>query len=123
LAPLPPTGDGVLDLSRTEKHPVPSQLRIYKIKQGLMDQWLVFFKTKVVPLHQKFGIPAKIAWINDADSEFIWVRDFDDGEPIEQQETRYVTSEERRRAIGDESKSYIESMTVRVVTLSYEEPK
>jgi NIPSNAP len=102
---------------------VPSQLRIYKIKQGLMDQWLVFFNTKVVPLHRKFGIPAKIAWINHADSEFIWVRDFDDGEPIEQQETRYVTSEERRRVIGDESKSYIESMTVRVVTLAYEEAK
>jgi hypothetical protein len=102
---------------------VPSQLRVYKIKPGLMDQWLVFFNTKVVPLHRKFGIPARIAWINHADSEFIWARDFNDDEPIEQQEARYVTSDERRRVIGDESKSYIDSMTVRIVTLAHEEPK
>lgn len=97
-----------------------SQLRIYKIRSGQMANWLKFFSDKVVPMHRKFGIPARIAWIDELESEFIWVRDFSDNEPIEVQEQHYVTSDERRRVIGDESKSYIESMTVKVVRLAYE---
>lgn len=102
---------------------MPSQLRIYKIKPGMMDQWLNFFHGKVVPMHQQFGIPARIAWVNSANSEFIWVRDFAAGEPIEDQERRYVNSEERRRVIGDKSKSYIDGMVVRTVELAYDQSK
>ncbi len=100
---------------------MPSQLRIYKIKPGRMDDWMNFFNNKVVPLHRKFGIPARIGWINEADSEFIWVRDFSGETPIEEQERNYVTSEERQRVIGDEAKQYIESAVVRVVELKHEE--
>ncbi len=99
---------------------MPSQLRIYKIKPGQMDKWLRFFNQKVVPMHRKFGIPARIGWVNAVDSEFIWVRDFADGEPVEAQENRYMTSEERRRVIGDEPKTYIESAVVRLVDLAYD---
>jgi hypothetical protein len=102
---------------------VPSQLRIYKIKSGLMDDWLAFFRENVVPLHRKFGIPARIAWVDRDANEFIWARDFAEGDSIEAQEQRYVTSEERRRVIGDQSKSFIESMTVRTVHLAHEEPR
>lgn len=98
-----------------------SQLRIYTIKQGQMDNWLRFFRDKVVPLHRKFGMPARIAWVNAEDSEFIWVRDFRDDEPIETQEQRYVNSEERKQQIGDTPKQYVEGMVVRVVELAHEE--
>ena len=100
---------------------MPSQLRIYKIKPGQMENWLRFFREKVVPLHRKFGIPARIAWTNMESSEFIWVRDFSDKESIEEQERRYVSSEERSRVIGDQSKAFIESMTVRKMQLVHEE--
>ena len=102
---------------------MPSQFRIYKIKVGQMENWLRFFNEKVVPLHRKFGIPAHVGWVNAADSEFIWVRDFALGEPIEEQEKRYVNWDERQRVIGNESKSYIESMSVRVVELAYEKER
>ena len=100
---------------------MPSQLRIYKIKPGQMENWLQFFREKVVPLHRKFGIPARIAWINPAESEFVWVRDFSDKEPVEDQERRYVSSEERLRVIGDQSKSFIDSMAVKTMQLVHEE--
>lgn len=99
---------------------LPSQLRIYKIKAGQMENWLSFFHEKVVPLHKKFGIPAHVGWVNAADSEFIWVRDFAEGEPIEEQEKRYVNWDERLRVIGNESKSFVESIVVRVVECAYE---
>lgn len=99
---------------------MPSQLRIYRIKPGQMDNWLEFFDQKVVPMHRKFEIPVRAGWVSRAESEFIWVRDFADDEPMEDQERRYVESEERIRAIGDEAKQYIDSMVVRVVDLAYE---
>ncbi len=61
---------------------MPSQLRIYRIKDGQMENWLKFFHEKVVPLHRKFGIPARAAWLDESTSEFIWVRDFPDDEPV-----------------------------------------
>jgi hypothetical protein len=100
---------------------MPAQLRVYKIKPGKMDDWLKFFNNKVVPMHRKFGIPARIAWINHADSEFIWARDFFGDGTVEEQEANYVNSEERRRVIGDEAKQYIDGATVRVVDLAYED--
>lgn len=102
---------------------MPTQLRTYKIKPGMMEDWLAFFHGKVVPMHRQFHIPARIAWIDRNANEFIWARDFAEGESIEAQEQRYVTSEERRRVIGDQSKEFIESMSVRVVSLAHEEPR
>ncbi len=99
---------------------MPSQLRIYKIKHGQMANWLRFFEEKVVPLQRKYGIVARIAWVNSTDSEFIWVRDFADGESIEAQENRYATSDERKHVIGDEPKAYLESAIVRMVDLVFE---
>lgn len=98
---------------------MPSQLRIYRIRDGQMENWLKFFHEKVVPLHRRFGIPVRAGWINAPASEFIWVRDFADGEPVEEQERRYVAWDERRKIIGDEAKTYIDSMEVRVVERAY----
>ena len=98
-----------------------TQLRVYKIKPGMMEAWLDFFRDAVVPLHRKFGIPAQIAWIDDETNEFVWARDFDPSEPIEVQEKRYVGSEERQRLIGDRSRAFIEQMSVRVVRLVHDE--
>lgn len=99
---------------------MPTQLRIYKIKQGQMDAFSSFFQNKVVPLHERFGIPVRIAWVNSSENEFVWARDFSADEPIDVQERRYLQWDERIRTVGDESKGYIDSMTVRIVDLLYE---
>ena len=99
---------------------MPSQLRIYKIRPDQWDAWLAFFRDKVVPLHAKFGIPIRVAWKSVETSDFVWVRDFSDDEPVEEQEKKYVTWDERQRLIGDESKRYVESMNVHLVELVYQ---
>jgi hypothetical protein len=94
---------------------VTSQLRTYDIKLGEMEGWLKLFREKVVPLHRKYDIPVRAAWVDRERSQFIWVRELVGTGTPEQQEERYRNSEERTRIIGDEPSRFIENMDVRVV--------
>jgi hypothetical protein len=98
-----------------EGAPVAAQHRIYTIKAGLMDEWLVLFREKVAPLHEKFGIMVRTAWVDHENSQFIWVREFTGEGSLEEQQERYVNSPERAETIGDEPKRFIETMEVRLV--------
>jgi hypothetical protein len=102
--------------------PVPSQLRIYDIKRGLMDEWLAFFRDKVVPMHRKHALPAHAAWVDWERSQFVWVRTFTGEGTVEEQEERYYASAERQAVIGDEPRRFIENMQVRAVEQVYPHP-
>lgn len=97
-----------------------SQLRIYDIRQGMMDGWLELFGDKVVPMHSKYGIPVRTAWVDRERSQFVWVREFLGEGTAEEQEKRYRASDERARVIGDEPAKFIENMEVRVVEQAYD---
>lgn len=91
------------------------ELRTYEIKPGTIDDWLVLFHDKIVPLHAKHGLPVRSAWVDRTTSTFVWVREFIGEGTREEQEARYRASEDRTRIIGDEPKQYIVSMSVREV--------
>lgn len=91
------------------------QLRTYDIKPGTMDDWLVLFRDKVVPLHEKYGIPVRTAWVDRERSQFVWVREFVGEGSAEEQEQRYRASDERTRVIGDAPKAFILHMDLRDV--------
>jgi hypothetical protein len=55
-----------------------SQIRIYTINKGEMDNFLKHFKEDIVALHEKIGIPIVGTWVNRAQNEFIWVRNYKD---------------------------------------------
>jgi NIPSNAP protein len=99
---------------------VAAQLRIYDIKPGTMEGWLELFRAKVVPMHAKFDIAVRTAWVDRERSQFVWVREFLGEGSVEEQEQRYVSSEERARVIGDEPRTFIQSMEVRVVESALE---
>ena len=92
-----------------------SQLRTYDIKPGTMDEWLVLFRDKVVPMHEKYGLPVRAAWVDHEGSQFVWVREFVGEGTAEEQEQRYRESEERTRVIGDAPKAFIVRIKVREV--------
>lgn len=92
-----------------------TQLRTYDIKPGTMDEWLVLFRDKVVPMHEKYGLPVRAAWVDHVRSQFVWVREFVGEGTAEEQEQRYRASEERARVIGDAPKAFIVQMEVREV--------
>src|SRR5215475_2528853 len=60
-----------------------SQIRIYTINKGEMDNFLKHFKEDIVPLHQKIGVPIVGTWVNRPQNEFIWVRNYKDKADLE----------------------------------------
>src|SRR5215211_8952896 len=55
-----------------------SQIRIYTINKGEMDNFLKHFKEDIVTLHEKIGVPIVGTWVNRPQNEFIWVRTYKD---------------------------------------------
>src|SRR5579859_7260104 len=70
------------------------QLRIYDIKQGEMEGWLRLFRERIVPLHEKFDMPVRAAWVAPERSQFVWMRELVGSGTAEEQEQRYRNSEE-----------------------------
>lgn len=95
------------------------ELRTYDIVPGRMQDWLELFGGKVAPLHEKFGMPVRAAWVDESRSQFIWVREFTGLGTISEQEARYRASPERNETIGDEPKKFILNMHVQVVTQAF----
>ncbi|GAA1706046.1 hypothetical protein GCM10009808_25030 [Microbacterium sediminicola] len=92
-----------------------SQLRIYRIREGLMDEWLDLFFGKLIDLHALVGIPVPAAWRNTTDpQEFVWIREFRSAETVEEQEREFFSTPERI-ALGDVRGTYVESLQVRVL--------
>ena len=60
-----------------------SQIRIYTINKGEMDNFLKHFKEDIKPLHEKIGVPIVGAWVNRPQNEFIWVRTYKDKAEME----------------------------------------
>ena len=91
-----------------------SQLRIYTINRGMMDSFIKLFEEHIRPIHQQYGMPVENAWVNDARTEFIWVRRFTDGDdPMEKEKEYFATPE--RKALGDFPTSHVAKMEVRLI--------
>ena len=60
-----------------------SQIRIYTINKGEMDNFLKHFKDDIVALHQKIGVPIVGSWVNRPQNEFIWIRNYKDKAEME----------------------------------------
>jgi len=60
-----------------------SQIRIYTINKGEMDNFLKHFKDEIMVLHQKIGVPIVGTWVNRPQNEFIWVRNYKDKAELE----------------------------------------
>jgi len=91
-----------------------SQIRIYTINRNMMDSWVKLFKEKLLPIHQKCGIPVERAWVNLDRSEFIWVRSFSSADEIQIKEAEYFATPDRK-ALGDLPRTHIAKVEVRVV--------
>ena len=90
------------------------QLRIYTINRGMMDSWVNLFNEHIRPLHDRLGIPVQSTWVNVDQTEFIWIRQFNDTSEIQSKEAEYFASPERN-ALADRPTSHIAKMEVRVI--------
>jgi len=73
-----------------------SQLRIYRIREGKMDEWLAGWTRGVLPLRQKLGFRVEGAWVVRGENTFVWILTYDGPDGFEARDAEYYASEERK---------------------------
>ena len=88
-----------------------SQLRIYSIKDGLLDEFVEFWRSEIVPLRRRFGFEVAGAWADAETGTFAWVVGHAD---FEQAAAAYYDSSDRKLLSRDPGE-FIESSELRMM--------
>src|SRR5258706_16467661 len=89
-----------------------SQIRIYTINKGEMENFLKHFKDEIMVLHQKIGVPIVGTWVNRPQNEFIWVWTYKDKAELEARNKEFQAAV---AAAGGEIGGNVAEMGVREV--------
>jgi hypothetical protein len=88
-----------------------SQLRIYAIKDGLLDDFVAFWRAEIVPLRRRFGFAVAGAWADPETQTFAWVVTHPE---FEQAAAAYYDSPDRRLLSRDPGE-FIETSELRML--------
>jgi hypothetical protein len=77
-----------------------SQLRIYTIEPGRLDEFVAVWSAGVRPLRRKFGFESA-AWTVPDEDVFIWLVTYRGEKPFEEADTAYYASPERQGLMPD----------------------
>ncbi len=69
------------------------QLRIYTINKGMMNSWLKLFKEQLIPRLDEAGIGISSMWVNEEQTQFIWIRTFNNKNEIETKEAKFYSTD------------------------------
>jgi hypothetical protein len=94
-----------------------TQLRIYVINKGKMDEFLKIWHEHVVPLRQKCGFTVEGGWRVEGENRFIWMLSTDGD--WESKDQAYHTSPERK-ALDPEPSSFVAHMELRFLVSALE---
>jgi len=73
-----------------------SQLRIYRIQEGKMGEWLDGWMRGVRPLRLKLGFQIDGAWVVPDTNTFVWILRYDGPDGFEAHDALYYNSSERK---------------------------
>ena len=73
-----------------------SQLRMYRIAQGRLGEFVQLWLSSVVPLRRKVGFTIDGAWIVRGEDRFVWVVSYEGEETFEAKNAEYYDSPERK---------------------------
>ena len=91
-----------------------SQLRVYTINRGMMDQWVKLFTESLVPMQEKHGVKIEGMWVSEDSTQFIWIRSFADSEDVKAKEAAFYGSPEWN-AVMDHARSHIARTVVQTM--------
>jgi hypothetical protein len=78
-----------------------AHLRTYTINAGQMDSWLTLFNEQLIPLLREHDIRVDGAWVNDARTQFIWVRSYGETDAdLERKEAAFYGSDWWQANVG-----------------------
>ena len=72
------------------------QLRIYQVKPGEMNEWVDEWRSKVLPLREKFGFKVVGAW-RVGEERFVWILAYEGKVGFEKADEDYYSSPERKK--------------------------
>jgi hypothetical protein len=72
-----------------------SQLRIFKIQEDRMDEFVKAWLSQVYPLRLHHGFTIDGAWIDETRNEFIWILSYDGSEDFEVKDKAYLAATNR----------------------------
>ena len=96
---------------------MPTELRIYSMHPGKLDEFVEFFKGNIVPTSAMYDVTVQAAWRHDEKNEFVWIRSYRDEKTLK----RYSDSPERA-VYSPKTHDYIESIDVRMIESVLESP-
>ncbi len=91
-----------------------SQLRIYTVNRGMMDQYVKLFTETLVPMQEKHGIKIGGMWVNEDKNQFIWTRSFADADDLKAKEAAFYGSPEWNE-IMDHARSHLARTVVQAM--------
>ena len=91
-----------------------SQLRIYTVNRGMMDQWVKLFTEIIVPMQEKHGIKIEGMWVGEDSTQFIWIRSFANSEDMKAKKAAFYGSREWN-AVMDQARSHIARAAVQTM--------
>lgn len=83
-----------------------SQLRMYRLVDGSMDEFVGEWREHVVPLRERFGFRVDGAWTVPETNGFVWVISHDGD--FEAADQAYYASEERKALEPDPARNIAE---------------
>jgi hypothetical protein len=75
---------------------MPTQLRIYTINRGALEQWSREWEEKIRPLRLQLGFKVMGAWKIPETNQFVWLLAYAGPEPWETRDQAFHESEERQ---------------------------
>jgi hypothetical protein len=89
------------------------QLRVYRIKDGELDDWVDEWRAHVAPLRRRFGFEILGPWV-DGDT-FVWLLGYDGEDGFAAADARYYESGERKGVEPDPAR-HLASVEQRMLT-------
>jgi hypothetical protein len=98
-----------------------SQLRIYTIEPGRLEDFVRVWSAGVRPLRRRFGFESA-AWTVPEESLFIWLVTYRGEKPFEEADTSYYASPERQAMTPDPAQWIVKNETRWLRPVSAVEP-
>ena len=73
-----------------------SQLRMYRISEGKLAEFVQQWLSGVLPLRRKMGFTVEGAWTVRGEDRFIWIVSYEGEESFETKNEEYYASPERK---------------------------
>jgi hypothetical protein len=101
--------------------PDESQLRIYRIANGHLADFVAEWRAGVLPLRERFGFRIE-AWTDLAESTFVWTVRYAGSGSLEDADRAYYASPERAALQPDPARWIVDSITLSLEPVRDESP-